>query len=85
MLEVGSCVSRVSLRPCVESSAHPLPPTDLVLIHGSVVHRSEKNLSPKSRFIYTVSSPFPYSLIRLRKGPTFDPCLFPPALVPSST
>ncbi len=26
---------------------------DLVLIHGSVVHRSEKNTSPKSRFIYT--------------------------------
>ncbi|KAM0753900.1 phytanoyl-CoA dioxygenase [Meredithblackwellia eburnea MCA 4105] len=26
---------------------------DLVLIHGSVVHRSEKNLSQKSRFIYT--------------------------------
>lgn len=26
---------------------------DLVLIHGSVIHRSEKNLSQKSRFIYT--------------------------------
>jgi len=26
----------------------------LVLIHGSVVHRSEKNKSDKSRFIYTV-------------------------------
>ncbi|KAK4706096.1 phytanoyl-CoA hydroxylase, partial [Phenoliferia sp. Uapishka_3] len=26
---------------------------DLVLIHGSVVHRSEKNFSQKSRFIYT--------------------------------
>ncbi|KAI5481258.1 hypothetical protein MNV49_004878 [Pseudohyphozyma bogoriensis] len=26
---------------------------DLVIIHGSVVHRSEKNLSDKSRFIYT--------------------------------
>lgn len=27
---------------------------DLALIHGSVIHRSEKNLSQKSRFIYTV-------------------------------
>ncbi|GAA5908552.1 phytanoyl-CoA dioxygenase family protein [Sporobolomyces salmoneus] len=26
---------------------------DLVLIHGSVIHRSERNLSEKSRFIYT--------------------------------
>ncbi|GAA5888795.1 hypothetical protein JCM16303_003015 [Sporobolomyces ruberrimus] len=26
---------------------------DLVLIHGSVIHRSERNLSDKSRFIYT--------------------------------
>lgn len=26
---------------------------DLVLIHGSVIHRSEANLSDKSRFIYT--------------------------------
>lgn len=26
----------------------------MVLIHGSVIHRSEKNLSQKSRFIYTV-------------------------------
>ncbi len=25
----------------------------LVLIHGSVMHKSEKNLSDKSRFIYT--------------------------------
>ncbi|KDN44934.1 PhyH-domain-containing protein [Tilletiaria anomala UBC 951] len=25
----------------------------LVLIHGSVLHKSEKNLSPKSRYIYT--------------------------------
>ncbi len=25
----------------------------LVLIHGSVLHKSEKNLSEKSRFIYT--------------------------------
>ncbi|KAL9085568.1 MAG: hypothetical protein Q9159_004607 [Coniocarpon cinnabarinum] len=25
----------------------------LVLIHGNVLHKSEKNLSPKSRFIYT--------------------------------
>jgi phytanoyl-CoA hydroxylase len=29
----------------------------LVLIDGAVIHRSEKNLSDKSRFIYTVSSP----------------------------
>lgn len=28
-------------------------PADLVLIHGSVIHRSERNLSDKSRFIYT--------------------------------
>jgi phytanoyl-CoA hydroxylase len=28
----------------------------LVLIDGSVIHRSEKNLSDKSRFIYTVSA-----------------------------
>ena len=26
---------------------------DLVLIHGSVIHRSERNLSDDSRFIYT--------------------------------
>ncbi|GAA6042172.1 hypothetical protein JCM8097_004997 [Rhodosporidiobolus ruineniae] len=26
---------------------------DLVLIHGAVIHRSERNLSDKSRFIYT--------------------------------
>jgi len=26
---------------------------DLVLIHGSVLHKSEKNLSPKTRFAYT--------------------------------
>jgi phytanoyl-CoA hydroxylase len=25
----------------------------LVLIHGNVLHKSEKNLSPKSRFVYT--------------------------------
>jgi phytanoyl-CoA hydroxylase len=29
---------------------------DLVLIHGSVIHRSEANKSSRSRFIYTVSS-----------------------------
>lgn len=26
---------------------------DLVLIHGSVLHKSEKNLSPNTRFAYT--------------------------------
>jgi ectoine hydroxylase-related dioxygenase (phytanoyl-CoA dioxygenase family) len=30
----------------------------LVLIDGAVIHRSEKNLSDKSRFIYTVRQPF---------------------------
>ncbi|PWN95964.1 phytanoyl-CoA dioxygenase, partial [Tilletiopsis washingtonensis] len=29
-------------------------PGDLVLIHGSVMHQSNKNLSSKSRYIYTV-------------------------------
>jgi len=28
-------------------------PGDLVLIHGSVLHKSEKNLSPNTRFAYT--------------------------------
>lgn len=28
-------------------------PADLVLIHGSVIHRSEKNASDVSRYIYT--------------------------------
>ncbi|KAL8292185.1 hypothetical protein RQP46_001651 [Phenoliferia psychrophenolica] len=45
-----------------KSAPHPPPfgyrillslNADLVLIHGSVVHRSEKNLSQKSRFIFT--------------------------------
>lgn len=35
--------------------AAPCEAGDLVLIHGSVIHRSEANLSQKSRFIYTVS------------------------------
>jgi len=25
----------------------------LVLIHGNILHKSERNLSPRSRFIYT--------------------------------
>lgn len=29
------------------------PAGTLVLIHGSVLHKSEKNLSPKSRYIFT--------------------------------
>ncbi|CEQ41115.1 SPOSA6832_02807 [Sporobolomyces salmonicolor] len=33
--------------------AAPCEAGDLVLIHGSVIHRSERNLSQKSRFIYT--------------------------------
>ncbi|KAI0066252.1 phytanoyl-CoA dioxygenase [Artomyces pyxidatus] len=28
-------------------------PGDLVIIHGSVLHKSERNLSPKTRFAYT--------------------------------
>jgi len=38
-------------------------PGDLVLIHGSVLHKSEKNLSPNTRFAYTfhmIESP-PYA------------------------
>ncbi|GAA5894784.1 hypothetical protein JCM8208_006071 [Rhodotorula glutinis] len=33
--------------------AAPCSAGDLVLIHGAVIHRSEKNLSSKSRFVYT--------------------------------
>ncbi|OCH93096.1 phytanoyl-CoA dioxygenase [Obba rivulosa] len=39
-------------------------PGDMVLIHGSVLHRSEKNLSPHTRFAYTfhmIESP-PYAI-----------------------
>ena len=37
---------------------------DLVLIHGSVLHKSEKNTSPQTRFAYTfhmIESP-PYAI-----------------------
>ncbi|GAA5891937.1 hypothetical protein JCM6882_007413 [Rhodosporidiobolus microsporus] len=37
----------------VEWRAAPCEVGDLVLIHGAVIHRSERNLSDKSRFIYT--------------------------------
>ncbi|GAA6015918.1 hypothetical protein JCM10207_006806 [Rhodosporidiobolus poonsookiae] len=37
----------------VEWVAAPCDAGDLVLIHGAVIHRSERNLSQKSRFIYT--------------------------------
>ncbi|BGP43813.1 hypothetical protein JCM10450v2_008011 [Rhodotorula kratochvilovae] len=37
----------------VEWVAAPCEAGDLVLIHGAVIHRSERNLSQKSRFIYT--------------------------------
>jgi len=39
-------------------------PGDLVLIHGSVLHKSERNKSPHTRFAYTfhmIDSP-PFSL-----------------------
>ncbi|GAA5875240.1 hypothetical protein JCM3774_004180 [Rhodotorula dairenensis] len=39
--------------PEVEWVAAPCAAGDLVLIHGAVIHRSERNLSDKSRFIYT--------------------------------
>lgn len=39
--------------PGVNWVSMPCEAGDLVLIHGSVVHRSEKNTSSKSRFIYT--------------------------------
>lgn len=41
--------------PEVEWVAAPCDAGDLVLIHGAVIHRSERNLSDQSRFIYTVS------------------------------
>ncbi|GAA5859170.1 hypothetical protein JCM8547_008900 [Rhodosporidiobolus lusitaniae] len=37
----------------IEWRAAPCEAGDLVLIHGAVIHRSERNLSDKSRFIYT--------------------------------
>ncbi|GAA5956740.1 hypothetical protein JCM10213_004629 [Rhodosporidiobolus nylandii] len=37
----------------VEWVTAPCEAGDLVLIHGAVIHRSERNLSQKSRFIYT--------------------------------
>ncbi|GAA5854763.1 hypothetical protein JCM3766R1_003054 [Sporobolomyces carnicolor] len=40
-------------RPGVEWLTAECRAGDLVLIHGTVVHRSERNLSDKSRFIYT--------------------------------
>lgn len=40
-------------RPGVEWRTAECRAGDLVLIHGTVVHRSERNLSDKSRFIYT--------------------------------
>lgn len=40
----------------------------LVLIDGAVIHRSEKNLSDKSRFIYTVSAVCP-SILTCVAGP----------------
>lgn len=40
--------------PEVEWVAAPCDSGDLVLIHGAVIHRSERNLSDRSRFIYTV-------------------------------
>ncbi|KAJ3121439.1 hypothetical protein HK098_003667 [Nowakowskiella sp. JEL0407] len=36
-----------------EWKCEPSPPGTLVLIHGSVLHKSEHNKSDKSRFIYT--------------------------------
>lgn len=37
----------------VEWVSMPVEVGDLVLIHGSVIHRSERNLSQRSRYIYT--------------------------------
>ncbi|KAM0789918.1 hypothetical protein ACM66B_006759 [Microbotryomycetes sp. NB124-2] len=39
--------------PDVNWVSEPVKAGDLVLIHGSVIHRSEKNTSPNSRFVYT--------------------------------
>jgi len=33
--------------------AEPVKAGDAILIHGTVIHKSEKNLSPKSRHVYT--------------------------------
>jgi phytanoyl-CoA hydroxylase len=34
-------------------SSYSLAPGDLVLIHGSVLHKSERNTSANTRFAYT--------------------------------
>jgi len=42
----------------------PCAPGDLVLIHGSVLHKSERNCSPHTRFAYTfhMIESFPYAV-----------------------
>lgn len=61
--------------PEVEWVAAPCAAGDLVLIHGAVIHRSERNLSDKSRFIYTVSGPDPRERER-RRPPALADFLF---------
>ncbi|KAK4048673.1 hypothetical protein OIV83_004643 [Microbotryomycetes sp. JL201] len=39
--------------PHINWVSEPVKAGDLVLIHGSVIHRSERNASPRSRFVYT--------------------------------
>ena len=49
-------VTRVSDSDCVTYRSFPpnsQPQGDLVLIHGSVLHKSRRNTSPKTRFAYT--------------------------------
>ncbi|KAF9526520.1 phytanoyl-CoA dioxygenase [Crepidotus variabilis] len=43
----------VSARPKGEYILETCEPGDLVLIHGSVLHKSERNTSPNTRFAYT--------------------------------
>ncbi|GAA6019357.1 hypothetical protein JCM11491_000907 [Sporobolomyces phaffii] len=50
---VESCGIDWDQDPSVEWKTAECQTGDLVLIHGSVIHRSERNLSDKSRFIYT--------------------------------
>ncbi|GAA5964202.1 hypothetical protein JCM3765_002767 [Sporobolomyces pararoseus] len=50
---VESCGIDWDKDPKVEWKTAECKAGDLVLIHGSVIHRSERNLSDKSRFIYT--------------------------------
>ncbi|KAF8514242.1 phytanoyl-CoA dioxygenase [Hysterangium stoloniferum] len=45
--------SNNSLKPEGEYILEPCEPGDLVLIHGSVLHKSERNTSPLTRFAYT--------------------------------